>query len=62
MHFKSYILPWDSLKCFQRYEGTGRSLSLKLLQQLEEQSQIPTKNEEISLSGILLYFVCFLHA
>lgn len=35
------------------YEGTGRSLSLKLLQQLEEQSQIPTKNEEISLSGRL---------
>ncbi|XP_057528601.1 RNA cytidine acetyltransferase 1 [Amaranthus tricolor] len=32
------------------YEGTGRSLSLKLLQQLEEQSQI-SKNVDSSLSG-----------
>ncbi|KAJ6366048.1 hypothetical protein OIU77_002592 [Salix suchowensis] len=32
------------------YEGTGRSLSLKLLQQLEEQSQISSKNLEGSLS------------
>ncbi|KAJ6678077.1 RNA CYTIDINE ACETYLTRANSFERASE 2 [Salix viminalis] len=35
------------------YEGTGRSLSLKLLQQLEEQSQISSKNLEGSLSGRL---------
>ncbi|GAB2282952.1 hypothetical protein Dimus_017486 [Dionaea muscipula] len=35
------------------YEGTGRSLSLKLLQQLEEQSQMSTKNFESSLSGRL---------
>ncbi|CBI21526.3 hypothetical protein VitviT2T_011131 [Vitis vinifera] len=35
------------------YEGTGRSLSLKLLQQLEEQSQMPTKSVENSLSGRL---------
>ncbi|GAB2220812.1 hypothetical protein Droror1_Dr00008485 [Drosera rotundifolia] len=35
------------------YEGTGRSLSLKLLQQLEEQSQSSTKNPESSLSGRL---------
>ncbi|KAG6775480.1 hypothetical protein POTOM_018936 [Populus tomentosa] len=35
------------------YEGTGRSLSLKLLQQLEEQSQISSKNVEGSLSGRL---------
>ncbi|KMT08634.1 hypothetical protein BVRB_6g139110 [Beta vulgaris subsp. vulgaris] len=34
------------------YEGTGRSLSLKLLQQLEEQSQI-SKNLDSSLSGRL---------
>ncbi|KAL2907286.1 RNA cytidine acetyltransferase 1 [Bienertia sinuspersici] len=32
------------------YEGTGRSLSLKLLQQLEEQSQM-SKNLDSSLSG-----------
>ncbi|CAL5364934.1 unnamed protein product [Camellia sinensis] len=35
------------------YEGTGRSLSLKLLQQLEEQSQMSTKSVEGSLSGRL---------
>ncbi|XP_065874113.1 RNA cytidine acetyltransferase 1 [Euphorbia lathyris] len=35
------------------YEGTGRSLSLKLLQQLEEQSQMASKNVEGSLSGRL---------
>ncbi|KAK9271864.1 hypothetical protein L1049_002229 [Liquidambar formosana] len=35
------------------YEGTGRSLSLKLLQQLEEQSQMPTKSADSSLSGRL---------
>lgn len=35
------------------YEGTGRSLSLKLLQQLEEQSQITSKNVEGSFSGRL---------
>ncbi|KAJ6737099.1 RNA CYTIDINE ACETYLTRANSFERASE 2 [Salix viminalis] len=35
------------------YEGTGRSLSLKLLQQLEEQSQISSKNVEGSLAGRL---------
>lgn len=34
------------------YEGTGRSLSLKLLQQLEEQSQM-SKNLDSSLSGRL---------
>ncbi|XP_057962502.1 RNA cytidine acetyltransferase 2-like [Malania oleifera] len=33
------------------YEGTGRSLSLKLLQQLEEQSLMPAKNAESSVSG-----------
>lgn len=35
------------------YEGTGRSLSLKLLQQLEEQSRFSTKSSESSLSGRL---------
>ncbi|KAK1362819.1 RNA cytidine acetyltransferase [Heracleum sosnowskyi] len=35
------------------YEGTGRSLSLKLLQQLEEQSRISTRNSANSLSGRL---------
>nr|GMD79002.1 RNA cytidine acetyltransferase 1 isoform X1 [Ipomoea batatas] len=35
------------------YEGTGRSLSLKLLQQLEEQNHMPSKNAESSLSGRL---------
>ncbi|WCJ31748.1 RNA cytidine acetyltransferase [Euphorbia peplus] len=35
------------------YEGTGRSLSLKLLQQLEEQSQMASKNVEGSISGRL---------
>lgn len=35
------------------YEGTGRSLSLKLLQQLEEQSQMSTKSVEGSLAGRL---------
>ncbi|KAH9610472.1 hypothetical protein KSS87_005313 [Heliosperma pusillum] len=34
------------------YEGTGRSLSLKLLQQLEEQSQM-SKNSDSSFSGRL---------
>ncbi|KZV17283.1 hypothetical protein F511_27535 [Dorcoceras hygrometricum] len=36
------------------YEGTGRSLSLKLLQQLEEQSQISNKSTESVVSGRLL--------
>ncbi|KAJ9177701.1 hypothetical protein P3X46_012891 [Hevea brasiliensis] len=35
------------------YEGTGRSLSLKLLQKLEEQSHMTAKNVEGSLSGRL---------
>ncbi|PWA75228.1 hypothetical protein CTI12_AA243900 [Artemisia annua] len=35
------------------YEGTGRSLSLKLLQQLEEQSRAPTKGKEAVSSGRL---------
>ncbi|KAJ0235866.1 RNA cytidine acetyltransferase 1 [Hirschfeldia incana] len=35
------------------YEGTGRSLSLKLLQQLEEQSRAPATGVEGSLSGCL---------
>ncbi|CAA0187436.1 putative tRNA(Met) cytidine acetyltransferase [Arabidopsis thaliana] len=35
------------------YEGTGRSLSLKLLQQLEEQSRAPVTGVEGSLSGCL---------
>ncbi|CAN1842412.1 RNA cytidine acetyltransferase 1 [Linum perenne] len=35
------------------YEGTGRSLSLKLLDQLEKQSQLQTNNREGSLSGRL---------
>ncbi|XP_047316281.1 RNA cytidine acetyltransferase 1-like [Impatiens glandulifera] len=35
------------------YEGTGRSLSLKLLHQLEEQSQMSNKNGETSISGRL---------
>ncbi|XP_010458398.1 PREDICTED: RNA cytidine acetyltransferase 1-like [Camelina sativa] len=35
------------------YEGTGRSLSLKLLQQLEEQSRAPFTGAEGSLSGCL---------
>ncbi|XP_050206833.1 RNA cytidine acetyltransferase 1 [Mercurialis annua] len=35
------------------YEGTGRSLSLKLVQQLQEQSQIAAKNVEGSHSGRL---------
>ncbi|KAJ9177703.1 hypothetical protein P3X46_012893 [Hevea brasiliensis] len=35
------------------YEGTGRSLSLKLMQQLEEQSHMTAKNVEGSLSGCL---------
>ncbi|KAK7260073.1 hypothetical protein RIF29_25818 [Crotalaria pallida] len=35
------------------YEGTGRSLSLKLLQQLEEQSRVPAKSTKGSVSGFL---------
>ncbi|GFP93320.1 upf0202 protein at1g10490 [Phtheirospermum japonicum] len=35
------------------YEGTGRSLSLKLLQQLEEQHQISSRNTETAVSGRL---------
>ncbi|KAF2591746.1 hypothetical protein F2Q70_00041087, partial [Brassica cretica] len=35
------------------YEGTGRSLSLKLLQQLDEQSRAPATGLEGSLSGCL---------
>jgi len=30
----------------QSYEGTGRSLSLKLVQQLQEKSQMPAKSTE----------------
>ncbi|XP_057806961.1 RNA cytidine acetyltransferase 1-like [Salvia miltiorrhiza] len=33
------------------YEGTGRSLSLKLLQQLEEQDQISSKSVDTAVSG-----------
>ncbi|KAL7089884.1 hypothetical protein ACP275_12G004500 [Erythranthe tilingii] len=33
------------------YEGTGRSLSLKLLEQLKEQSQISSRSTETSVSG-----------
>lgn len=33
------------------YEGTGRSLSLKLLQQLEEQDQISSKSKDTAVSG-----------
>lgn len=36
----------------ESYEGTGRSLSLKLLQQLDEQSRGPVTGLEGSLSGI----------
>ncbi|KAL3613465.1 hypothetical protein CASFOL_042728 [Castilleja foliolosa] len=35
------------------YEGTGRSLSLKLLQQLEEQNQTSSRNTETAVSGRL---------
>lgn len=35
----------------ESYEGTGRSLSLKLLQQLEEQSQMSAKGP---ISGMLI--------
>ncbi|OWM91385.1 hypothetical protein CDL15_Pgr017303 [Punica granatum] len=35
------------------YEGTGRSLSLKLIQQLEERSQMKSNGEEAGLSGRL---------
>ncbi|KAI4345160.1 hypothetical protein L6164_012312 [Bauhinia variegata] len=35
------------------YEGTGRSLSLKLLQQLEEQSHVSARSEEGAVSGRL---------
>ncbi|KAM7473510.1 hypothetical protein LguiB_020753 [Lonicera macranthoides] len=35
------------------YEGTGRSLSLKLLQQLEEQGRVSTKSTEGAVSGRL---------
>ncbi|KAL3637489.1 hypothetical protein CASFOL_018657 [Castilleja foliolosa] len=35
------------------YEGTGRSLSLKLLQQLEEQNQLSSRNKENTVSGRL---------
>lgn len=33
------------------YEGTGRSLSLKLIKELEEQSQISAKSPDATLSG-----------
>lgn len=35
----------------ESYEGTGRSLSLKLLQQLEEQSHVSAKSAEGAGSG-----------
>ncbi|KAL2531341.1 UPF0202 protein [Abeliophyllum distichum] len=35
------------------YEGTGRSLSLKLLQQLEDQSQTSTRSTQAAFSGRL---------
>jgi|APAra0007618328_1042625.scaffolds.fasta_scaffold00793_7 tRNA(Met) C34 N-acetyltransferase TmcA len=46
----------------QSYEGTGRSLSLKLLQQLEEQSRAPVTGVEGSLSGIYYYILLSLLA
>ncbi|KAL0797618.1 hypothetical protein Bca101_052792 [Brassica carinata] len=50
-----YIQPHEHEKLSQveLYEGTGRSLSLKLLQQLEEQSRAPATGVEGSLSGCL---------
>lgn len=35
------------------YEGTGRSLSLKLLQQLEEQSRMPKQTQNMPVDGSL---------
>lgn len=35
------------------YEGTGRSLSLKLLQQLEEQSRVPNQKQNVDGDGSL---------
>lgn len=41
------------------YEGTGRSLSLKLIQQLEQQSQPSAQSVEGPKSGIICFtFVC----
>lgn len=48
-HFSSFSI----FSCTKRYEGTGRSLSLKLLQQLEEQNHIPSRSVDSSLSGLL---------
>ncbi|KAJ8424962.1 hypothetical protein Cgig2_000549 [Carnegiea gigantea] len=45
------VLVWFfPLSSLQSYEGTGRSLSLKLLQQLEDQSHM-SKNLDTSISG-----------
>lgn len=41
------------------YEGTGRSLSLKLLQQLEEQSRTSSKSKEAVPSGIIIIIIIF---
>ena len=41
----------------ERYEGTGRSLSLKLLQQLESQSQMSTQSLEGTHSGKSFFFL-----
>lgn len=44
------------------YEGTGRSLSYKLLQQLEEQGNRPAKNVENTISGTFIFLVLFVLA
>lgn len=41
----------STLLFFQSYEGTGRSLSLKLIKQLEEQNQISSRSVETAVSG-----------
>eukprot|EP00252_Welwitschia_mirabilis_P011487 TRINITY_DN25743_c0_g1_i2.p1 TRINITY_DN25743_c0_g1~~TRINITY_DN25743_c0_g1_i2.p1 ORF type:complete len:908 (-),score=163.33 TRINITY_DN25743_c0_g1_i2:567-3083(-) len=50
---KSLLGPYLIFLCstVNGYEGTGRSLSLKLIQQLQEQSQNSANTEDVSVSG-----------
>ncbi|KAH9311210.1 hypothetical protein KI387_026245, partial [Taxus chinensis] len=50
---KSLLGPYLVFMCstVNGYEGTGRSLSLKLIQQLQEQSQKPANTDNGSVSG-----------
>ena len=57
MHKRSWCSVVNDTKCFCSYEGTGRSLSLKLIQQLREQNAslgtMASKTDTTPSAGVL---------